>query len=87
MDLPSTFLLIIISILSIILIIVGIQLIGLIRDAKETLEKLDNILEDVGFLSRSLTQSSSTLTHLSEGLKSGMQLVGTITQLFNKEKK
>jgi hypothetical protein len=64
MDLPQIILLIVIIVVSAILIIIGIQIIGLLKDAKETLHKTDLILEDVGFLSRSLTHGSSTISHL-----------------------
>lgn len=87
MDLPQILLLIVIIILSIILTIIGIQLIGLLRDSRTTLKRLDNVIEDVEFLTRNLTKSSSTLNHISDGIKSGMKLVGTITQLFNKPSK
>ncbi len=81
MDLPQIILLIVIVIVSIILIIIGIQIIGLLKDAKETLRKTDMILEDVGFLSRSLTRGSSTISHLFNSLESGLQLVGMVTKL------
>lgn len=81
MDLPQIILLTIILVVSVILIIIGIQIIGLLKDAKESLKKADLILEDVGFLSRSLTRGSSTLSHLFTSIESGMQLVGMVTKL------
>ncbi|PIR99055.1 hypothetical protein COT87_01555 [Candidatus Collierbacteria bacterium CG10_big_fil_rev_8_21_14_0_10_44_9] len=82
MDLPQIILLLVIVIVSTILIIIGIQIIGLLKDAKETLKKTDLILEDVSFLSRSLTRGSSTLSHMFTSLESGLQLVGMVTKLF-----
>jgi hypothetical protein len=81
MDLPQILLLVVIIAVSVILIIIGIQIIGLLKDAKETLRKADVILDDVGFLSRSLTRGSSTISHLFASLESGMQLVGMVTKL------
>ncbi len=81
MDLPQTLLLIVIIVVSIILIIIGIQIIALLKDAKESLRKADLILEDVSFLSRSLTRGSSTISHLFTSLESGMQLIGMVTKL------
>lgn len=81
MDLPQALLLIVIVVVSAILIVIGIQIIGLLKDAKETLHKTDLILEDLGFLSRSLTRGSSTLSHLFSSLESGLQLVGMVTKL------
>ena len=82
MDLPQILLLIVIIVVSVILVIIGIQIIGLLKDAKETLRKTDLILEDVSFLSRSLTRGSSTISHLFTSLESGLQLVGMVTKLI-----
>lgn len=82
MDLPQIILLIVIVVVSVILIVIGIQIIGLLKDAKETLRKTDMIIEDVGFLSRSLTRGSSTISHLFTSLESGLQLVGMVTKLI-----
>lgn len=81
MDLPQIILLIVIVVVSAILIVIGIQIIGLLRDAKESMRKADVILEDVSFLSRSLTRGSSTISHLFTSLESGMQLIGLVTKL------
>lgn len=82
MDLPQIILLVVIVVVSVILIIIGIQIIGLLKDAKETLRKTDMIIEDVGFLSRSLIRGSSTVSHLFTSLESGMQLVSMVTKLI-----
>lgn len=87
MDMPQIILLIVITFVSIILVIIGIQIIGLLKDAKETLRKADLILEDVGFLSRSLTRGSTTISHLFNSLESGMQLVGMVTKLVSPKSK
>lgn len=87
MDLPQIILLIVIVIVSVILIIIGIQIIGLLKDAKETLRKADMILEDASFLSRSLTRGSSTISHLFTSLESGMQLIGMVTKLVSPKSK
>lgn len=81
MDLPQIILLVVIVVVSVILIVIGIQIIGLLKDAKETLKKADLILEDVGFLSRSLTRGSTTISHMFASLESGLQLVGMFTKL------
>lgn len=82
MDLPQIVLLIVIVVVSIILIVIGIQIIGLLKDAKVTLRKVDMIVEDVGFLSRSLTRGSTTISHMFASLESGVQLVGMLTKLI-----
>lgn len=87
MDLPQIILLFVIVVVSVILVVIGIQIIGLLKDAKETLRKADLILEDVGFLSRSLTRGSSTISHMFTSIESGLQLVSMITKLVAPKKK
>lgn len=87
MDLSQTLLLIIIIVISVILTIIGVQVIIILKDAKQTLRRMDNILEDTEYLTRNLTRSSATLTHLADGLKSGMQLVATITEIVSSKPK
>lgn len=87
MDLPQIILLIVILVISVILIVIGIQIISLLKDAKQTLHKTDLILEDLGFLSRNLTRGSSTISHLFTSLESGLQLVGMLTKLVTPKSK
>ena len=88
MDLPQIVLLVIIVAVGVILIVIGIQIIGLLKDAKETMRKADLVLEDVGFLTRSLTRGGTALGNMLTSLQSGMQLVGLVTKvLAPKDKK
>lgn len=87
MDLPQIMLLIVIIVVAVILVVIGVQIIGLLKDAKETLKKTDMILEDVGFLTRSLARGGSTLSHLASSIESGMQLVGLVTKLVGSKSK
>lgn len=88
MDLPQIVLLVIIVAVGVILIVIGVQIIGLLKDAKETMRKADLVLEDVGFLTRSLTRGGTALGNMLSSLQSGMQLVGLVTKvLAPKDKK
>lgn len=88
MDLPQIVLLTIIVAVGVILIVIGVQIIGLLKDAKETMHKADLVLEDVGFLTRSLTRGGTALGNMLTSLQSGMQLVGLVTKvLAPKDKK
>ncbi len=82
MDLPQIVLLVIIVAVGVILIVIGIQIIGLLKDAKETMRKADLVLEDVGFLTRSLTRGGTALGNMLTSLQSGMQLVGLVTKVL-----
>lgn len=87
MDLPQILLLTAIFVISIILTIIGVQLIMLLRDARDTLRRADNLLSDLEFLSHSLTRTSTSFSHLASGLQSGMQLVSLVTGLLTTNKK
>lgn len=82
MDLPQIVLLVIIVAVGVILIVIGVQIIGLLKDAKETMRKADLVLEDVGFLTRSLTRGGTALGNMLTSLQSGMQLVGLVTKVL-----
>lgn len=82
MDLPQIVLLTIIVAVGVILIVIGIQIIGLLKEAKETLRKTDLVIEDLGFLTRSLTRGGTALGNMVSSLQSGMQLVGLVTKVL-----
>ena len=83
MTLPQTILFVILIILSIFLIIVGLQLISLLHEARKTLKKVDSLLTNIDFLIDNFTRSTNTLTQISTGLKSGLEIVSVVSQLFN----
>ena len=87
MDLPQILLLIAIFVISIILTIIGVQIIVLLRDARDTLRKADRVVDNLDFLTTSLTRTSSTFAHLSTSLQSGMQIVGLVTNLLGNTSK
>lgn len=80
-------LLVVIVIVSAILIVIGIQIIGILKEARVTLQKTDKILDDVSFLTHSLTRGSTTLSHMFTSLQSGAQLVGMVTKLISSKSK
>ena len=87
MEISQIILFILIFAISLALLVIVIQLIGILHQAKETLKKLDFILDDLGFLSRSLTRGTSTISHLFTSLESGLQVVGMITKLVSSKSK
>jgi len=87
MDLPQTLLLIAIFVISIILTIIGVQIIILLRDARETLKKTDHLISDLEFLSGSLIRTSSGFSHLASGLESGMKMVSLVSSLLTSKSK
>ena len=83
MDLPQIVLLIVILVVAVVLVIIGVQLIFLIRDTKQTLKKVDSILGDVEFMSRNLTRSTLTVGHLVDSMRSGLELAGVASKLIS----
>ncbi|MFH2019165.1 MAG: hypothetical protein ABII80_00910 [bacterium] len=87
MDLPQTILLIAIFVISIILTIIGVQIIMLLRDARETLKKTDHLVSNLEFLSGSFMRTSTGFSHLASGLESGMKMVGLVSSLLTSKSK
>ena len=87
MDLPQVLLLTAIFIISILLTVIGVQIVILLRDARETLKKADRVIDNLDFLTTSLTHTSSMFSHLSTSLQSGMHIVGLVTKMLNSNKK
>lgn len=87
MDLPQILLLTAIFVISIILTIIGVQLIMLLRDARDSLKRADRLLSDLEFLSHSLTRTSSSFSHLATGLQNGMQVVNLVAGFLTSSKK
>lgn len=81
MDLPQIILLIAISLVAAVLVFLGIESILFLREAKQTLRRVDTILTDFEYLSRNLTQSTFTLGHLAESVRSGLEIAGVATKL------
>lgn len=87
MDLPQILLLTAIFVLTVILTIIGVQIITILRDARDTLRKADRVLDNVDFLTSSLTRGSHGFAQLATSLQSGMQVVGLVTKLLGNSKK
>ncbi len=86
MDLTQLILFFVLLAVAILLIVIGIQIISLLRDTKKSLERVDNLLNDLEFLVHNFTRSTSALSQISLGLKSGLELAGTISQLLRQTK-
>ncbi len=87
MDLPQLLLLLVILVIATLLVIIGLQIISLLKDTKNTLHRLDKILADLEFLLHHFTRSTSTLSQVSAGLQSGLEIVSTLAGLFSKKTK
>ena len=83
MDLPQIVLLVVILVVATILAVIGVQIIFILKDAKESMRKVDIILGDVEFMSRNLTRSTLTVGHLVDSVRSGIELAGVATKLVS----
>lgn len=87
MDLPQILLLTAIFVISILLTIIGVQIVILLKDARETLRRANSLLTDLEFLSRSVSRAGSSLGHLATGLQSGMQIVSLVSGMLTSKAK
>lgn len=87
MDLPQILLLTAIFVLTVILTIIGVQVINILRDARDTLHKVDRVVDNLDFLTTSMVRTGSAFAHLGSSLQSGLQLAGLVTKLLVKPKK
>ncbi len=86
MDITQIILFLVLLVVATLLIVIGIQIINLLRDIKKTLTKVDNLLNDLDFLVHNFTRSTSTISQISSGLKSGLELASTISQFLHQTK-
>lgn len=86
MDLPQLIPLVAITTITIVLIVVGFQTMAILKEARSTLSKFDRLLTDIEMLSSAARKSSSTLHYISEGIRSGMQIVESISHLVTSKK-
>lgn len=82
MDLPQILLLTAIAILTALLTVIGLQIITILREARETLKRADHLLENVDYLTTSLTRGSHGFAQLATSLQSGLQVVTLVTKLL-----
>lgn len=75
MDTVQVLLFIVVIILTILLVAVGVQVFLILRGAQKTLNKLDNVLDDAGLISKSISRPVAGITSLIENIKGIKRLI------------
>lgn len=83
-DFQQFFLIILISTLTVLIVIFSIFVFKILQELRETLRKINKILDDMGTISSSVAQPVSNLGSLVEGLKSGMKVFEVIGSFMGK---
>lgn len=79
------FLIILISTLTVLIVIFSIFVFKILQELRDTLKKLNKVLDDLGVISNSIAQPVSNISGLMEGLKSGLKIFEVIGGLVGKK--
>jgi ABC-type sulfate transport system permease component len=83
MDTAQILLLVVVIVLTFLLLILGIQVFFILKEFKDTIAKLNKVLDDAGVISESVSTPIASLSTIVTGVKTGMSLAS----LFRKKKK
>lgn len=83
MDTAQTILLFVIIALTVLLLILGIQVFFILKEFKQTVTKVNKVLDDTGLITESVSRPVSAFSSLLTGVKAGTSLIS----FFNKKKK
>lgn len=59
----------VVAVLTALLVIVGVQVFLILREFKKTLEKMNKTMDDINYVSESVTKPISGITHFVEGIR------------------
>lgn len=79
------FLVILISTLTILIIVFSVFVFRILQELRETLRKVNKILDDMGTISNSVARPVSGLSDLFSGIKSGMKVFEVIGKIAGKK--
>lgn len=68
------------------LIVIGIEAFKVLRHSKKTLEKVDDILDDVDTITSSIRAPISKISELSSSFQQGINVINFITRLIDRKK-
>lgn len=86
LDLPQTLILVVIVILTTLLVIIGIQIIFILRDIRQSTKRFNTMLVHTEHLITSLNGPVANLTHMADGLRQGVKAVEMVTSYLNHKK-
>lgn len=79
-------LLLVVSSLTTILILSGIQVVKLLTELRETLKKVNTVVDDVAEISDSVAKPVVSCSNFIMGIKSGVDLIGLLSKMKNKKR-
>jgi hypothetical protein len=85
MDAAQILLIIVVLILTAILTLIGVELFFILREFRETVRKVNKILDDTGLITQSVAQPIAGFSGFLTGLKSGAGLVKFLTNQLDDE--
>ena len=84
-SLTQVLLIIVITILTALLVVIGIQVVNILKEVRLSLQKMNQILDDMAKLTHSVSQPIVNLSGLAEGLKGGVKIVSLIRRVFGRD--
>jgi len=85
-EFQQLFLIILISTLTVLVVIFSIFVFRILQEFRDTLKKVNKILDDVGVISSSVSGPVSGLSDLVSGLRSGMRIFDVIAKVAHRDK-
>lgn len=85
MDIPQAALLIVIVVLAILLLALGVQVFFILREFRKTVFKANKVLDNTSIITQSVSSPLSSLSSLSEGIKTGASIIGLFKKIISKD--
>lgn len=83
MDTAQILLIVVVVVLAFLLLLLGLQVFFILKEFKQTVVKLNKVLDDTGLITESVARPISNMSTLLAGLKTGV----SIMSMFTKKKK
>lgn len=80
MDPIQILFIVVISILTLLLVVLGIEVFRILRQASKTLDRVNNVLDDVEVITSSVATPVEKLSGFVEGIQHGVGLINTIAR-------
>ncbi len=83
MDTAQILLFLVVIILTILLVVLGVQVFFILKEFKNTVSKVNKVLDDAGVISESVSTPIASISTVLTGVKTGI----TLASLFKKKKR
>jgi hypothetical protein len=78
---------VVITILTILLVVIGIEVFGILKDLKKTLQRTNKILDDVEVITSTVSQPIEKFSGVISGIQQGVGLVQFVSHVLEKKSK